>query len=126
MTGSGYINISLNNVTTGDKYEFFGVVNNTTSATAGYTKEEDSIGNYFYTAYGNNAADLFSGSLQLQACKDTGVKPGTMIAGVSPRTDNFMYTAGVLFTGSAAITTLEINGGTAFDGGTLALYGSAI
>lgn len=126
-SSAGYITITLNSTTTGDKYQFYGVVNNISagSATTGYTKEEDSSGsNYLYTAYGYNASDLFSGSLMLQGCNTTARKVGTLIAGVTNSVNNFMYTAGVIADISTVISTLEIRGDQAFDAGTVTIFGS--
>jgi hypothetical protein len=124
---AGYLTMTLNSVTTGDKYQAYGIVNNITagSATTGYAKEEDFGGsNFIYTAYAYNASDLFSGSLSLQGCNTTGRKVGTMIGGVTNSVNNFMYLTQVIADISTVVSTLEIRGDVAFDAGTVTLYGS--
>lgn len=127
LAGASYLTFRVNS-DTGNNYQFYGFAMNNTSATAGYSTEDDSAAsNQFYQGYTNNTADNFSGALYLSGCNDSGLKIGWQMPGLTARASNFSYLAGIAYTGTSVVSSMQvITDSSTFDGGTITIYGSVI
>jgi len=124
---TAYMSLSLNNDTTGGRYETVGFTANTTSGTAGYDADYASIGGSQFNLVGKaGTANNLTGWIFLDGCNTANKKIGYQIMGVTPQNTNLAINGGIIYLGTSVISSLEFfspNGGTNSNG-TIVVYGS--